>query len=91
MTIIRANSVATFAVALEVGSIAIGVADELGRRADPPHHHVLELMMTLLEMMRRALRPQHDDHNLRLGDLHCHVANLRRISHLLRTDSSRSF
>ena len=68
MTIIRAKSLTTFSVAPDGGSIAIGVADEDGRTGALmlPTACLTELMMTLPEMMRRALRLQHDDPSLRL-------------------------
>src|SRR5215469_9872500 len=68
MTIIRAKSLTTFSVAPDGANIAIGVADE-DRKAGAltlPTDCLRELMMTLPEMMRRALRLQHDDPSLRL-------------------------
>ncbi len=68
MTIIRAMCLTTFSVAADGGSITIGVADEEGRAGALmlPAACLKELMMTLPEMMRRALRLQHDDPSLRL-------------------------
>jgi len=68
MTIIRAQRLTKFSVAPDGGSIAIGVADEEGRAGALmlPTECLRELMMTLPEMMRRALRLQHHDPSLRL-------------------------
>jgi hypothetical protein len=68
MTIIRAQRPTKFSVAADCGSIAIGVADEEGRASALmlPTECLKELMMTLPEMMRRALRLQHHDPGLRL-------------------------
>jgi hypothetical protein len=68
MAIIRAKSLTTFSVAPDGGSIAIGVADEDGNSGALmlPTNCLTELMMTLPDMMRRALRLQHDDPSLRL-------------------------
>jgi hypothetical protein len=68
MTIIRAQRLTTFSIAADGGSIAIGVADEEGTPGALmlPTACLKELMMTLPEMMRRALRLQHDDASLRL-------------------------
>jgi hypothetical protein len=68
MTIIRARSLTTFSVAPDGGSIAIGVADEEGRAGALmlPTDCLRELMMTLPDMMGRALRQRHDDPGLRL-------------------------
>ena len=68
MTIIRAQRLTKFSVAADGGSIAIGVADEEDRTCALmlPTECLRELMMTLPEMMRRALRLQHDDPSLRL-------------------------
>lgn len=68
MTTIRAKCLTTFSVAADGGSIAIGVADEEGRAGALmlPTACLSELMMTLPEMMRRALRLLHDDPSLRL-------------------------
>ena len=59
MTIIRAQRLTKFSVAADGGSIAIGVADEEGRAGalTLSIECLRELMMTLPEMMRRALRP----------------------------------
>jgi hypothetical protein len=68
ITIIRAKSLTTFSVAPDGANIAIGVADEDGKAGalTLPTDCLRELMMTLPEMMRRALRLQHDDPSLRL-------------------------
>jgi hypothetical protein len=68
MTIIRAERLTTFSVAPDGGSISIGVADEEGRAGALmlPIECLKALMMTLPEMMRLALRLQHDDPSLRL-------------------------
>jgi len=68
MTTIRAKSLTTFSVAPDGANIAIGVADEEGKPGalTLPTDCLRELMMTLPEMMRRALRLQHDDPGLRL-------------------------
>ena len=68
MTIIRAQRLTKFSVAADGGSIAIGVADEEdGTYALMlPTECLRELMMTLPEMMRRALQLQHHDPSLRL-------------------------
>src|SRR5215472_12824311 len=68
MTILRAKRLTTFSVAPDGASIEIGVADEEGqaRALIFPADCLRELMMTLPEMMRRALRLQNDDPSLRL-------------------------
>jgi hypothetical protein len=68
MTIIRAKCLTTFSVAPDGCTIAIGVADEEGSAGALilPADCLKELMMTLPEMMRQALRHQHDDPSLRL-------------------------
>ena len=69
MTILRAKSLTTFSVTPDGANIAIGVADEEGRACAlmlPTADCLRELMMTLPEIMRRALRLQHDDPSLRL-------------------------
>jgi hypothetical protein len=68
VTIIRAKRLTTFSLAPDGGSIAIGIADEEGRSGALmlPADCLKELIMTLPEMMRRALRLQHDDAGLRL-------------------------
>jgi len=68
MTTIRATSLTTFSVAPDGATIAIGVADEEGRGSALmlPTACLRELMMTLPEMMCRALRLQHHDPSLRL-------------------------
>ena len=68
MTILCAKRLTTFSVAPDGASIEIGVADEEGqaRALIFPADCLRELMMTLPEMMRRALRLQNDDPSLRL-------------------------
>jgi hypothetical protein len=68
MTIIRAERLTTFSVAADGISVSLGVADEEGRTGALilPTACLKELMMTLPEMMRRALRLQHHDPSLRL-------------------------
>jgi hypothetical protein len=68
MTIIRAKQLTTFSVAADGTSVAIGVADEEGRAGALllPAECLKALIMTLPEMMRRALRLRHGDRNLRL-------------------------
>jgi hypothetical protein len=68
MTILRAKSLTTFSVTPDGANIAIGVADEEGRAGALmlPTDCLRGLMMTLPEIMRRALRLQHDDPGLRL-------------------------
>jgi hypothetical protein len=68
MTTIHAKSLTTFSVDPDGANIAIGVADEEGREGalTLPTDCLRELMMTLPEMMRRALRLQHHDPSLRL-------------------------
>lgn len=68
MTILRAKRLTTFSVAPDGGSIAIGIADDEGKTGALmlPADCLRELMMTLPDMMRRALRLQHNDPGLRL-------------------------
>lgn len=68
MTIIRAQRLTKFSVAADGGSIAIGLTDEEDRACALmlPTECLRELMITLPEMMRRALRLQHHDPGLRL-------------------------
>jgi hypothetical protein len=68
MTVIRAKYLTTFSVAADGSSVAIGVADEEGQAAALmlPAECLRALIMTLPDMMRRALRLQHDDPSLRL-------------------------
>ena len=68
MTTIRAQRLTQFSLAANGGSIAIGVTDEEGRAGVLmlPTECLRELMMTLPEMMRRALRLQNHDTSLRL-------------------------
>lgn len=68
MTTIRAQRLTKFSLAANGGSIAIGVTDEEGRAGALmlPTECLRELMMTLPEMMRQALRLQHHDPGLRL-------------------------
>jgi hypothetical protein len=68
MTMIRAKHLTTFSVAPDGSSVAIGVADEEGQAAalTLPAECLRALIMTLPDMMRRALRAQHGDPSLRL-------------------------
>ena len=68
MTMIRAKHLTTFSVAPDGSSVAIGVADEKGQAAALmlPAECLRALIMTLPDMMRRALRLQHGDPSLRL-------------------------
>lgn len=68
MTMIRAKHLTTFSVAPDGSSVAIGVADEEGQAAALmlPAECLRALIMTLPDMMRRALRLQHGDPSLRL-------------------------
>jgi len=68
MTIIRARQLTTFSVAPDGRSVAIGVADEEGQSAalTLPAECLKSLILTLPDMMRRALRLQHGDPSLRL-------------------------
>ena len=68
MTIIRAERLTTFSVAPDGSSVSLGVTDDEGRAGALmlPIACLKQLMMTLPEMMRRALRLQHDDPSLRL-------------------------
>lgn len=68
MTTIRAKHLTTFSVAPDGRSVAIGVADEEGQSAALmlPAECLKSLIMTLPDMMRRALRLQHGDPSLRL-------------------------
>jgi hypothetical protein len=68
MTMIRAKHLTTFSVAPDGSSVAIGVADEEGQSAALmlPAECLMALIMTLPDMMRRALRLQHGDPSLRL-------------------------
>jgi len=68
MTTIHAKCLTTFSVAADGASIAIGVADQEGQAGALvlPADCLRALMMTVPEMMRRALRLQHGDPTLRL-------------------------
>jgi hypothetical protein len=68
MTTIHAKRLTTFSVAADGASVAIGVADEEGQAGAlvMPAECLRALMMTLPEMVRRALRLQHGDPSLRL-------------------------
>ena len=57
----RAKHLTTFSVAPDGSSVAIGVADEEGQAAalTLPAECLRALIMTLPDMMRRALRLQH--------------------------------
>jgi hypothetical protein len=60
MTVIRAKHLTTFSVAPDGSNVAIGVADEDGQAAALmlPAECLRALIMTLPDMMRRALRLQ---------------------------------
>jgi hypothetical protein len=68
MTMIRAKHLTTFSVAPDGSSVAIGIADEEGQAAalTLSAECLRALIMTLPDMMRRALRLQHGDPSLRL-------------------------
>jgi len=68
MTTIHAKRLTTFSVAEDGATVAIGVADEEGQVGALvlPADCLRALMMTLPEMMRRALRLQQGDPSLRL-------------------------
>jgi hypothetical protein len=68
MTILRASRLTTCSVAADGTGVAIGVADEDGRESALvlPTECLKALIMTLPDMMRRALRLQHQDPTLRL-------------------------
>jgi len=68
MTIIRAERLTTFSLAADGSSVLLGVADEEGCAGALmlPTACLKQLMMTLPEMMRRALQLQNHDPSLRL-------------------------
>jgi hypothetical protein len=68
MTIVRAKHLTSFSVAADGSSVSLGVTDEEERAGALvlPTACLKQLMMTLPEMMRRALQLQHDDPSLRL-------------------------
>jgi hypothetical protein len=68
MTVIRAKQLTTFSVAADGSSVVIGVADERGHDAALmlPTECLQALIMTLPDVMRRAMRLQHGDPSLRL-------------------------
>ena len=68
MTIIRAKHLTTFSVAEDGSSVSLGVSDEDGHAGALmlPAACLKQLIMTLPEMTRQALRLQHDDPSLRL-------------------------
>ena len=68
MTILRAARLTSCSVAADGTGVAIGVADEEGREGALvlPTECLRALIMTLPDMMRRALRLQHGDPSLRL-------------------------
>ena len=68
MTIIRAERLTTFSLAADGSSVSLGVADEEGCAGALmlPTACLKQLMMTLPDMMRRALRLQNHDPSLRL-------------------------
>jgi hypothetical protein len=68
VTVIHAKRLTTFSVAEDGASVAFGVADEEGQAGALvlPAECLRALMMTLPDMMRRALRLQHGDPSFRL-------------------------
>jgi hypothetical protein len=68
MTILHASRLTSCSVAADGTGVAIGVADEEGREGALmlPTECLKALIMTLPDMMRRALRLQHRDPSLRL-------------------------
>jgi hypothetical protein len=68
MTIVRAKHLTSLSVAADGSSVSLGVTDEEERAGALvlPTACLKQLMMTLPEMMRRALQLQHDDPSLRL-------------------------
>ena len=68
MVILRAARLTSYSVAADGTGISIGVADEEGREGALilPTECLRSLIMTLPDMMRRALRLQHGDPSLRL-------------------------
>jgi len=68
MTILHASRLTTCSVATDGTGIAIGIADEAGRESVVllPTECLKAFIMTLPDMMRRALRLQHQDPTLRL-------------------------
>jgi hypothetical protein len=68
MTILNAMRLTTCSVAADGSGVAIGVADEEGHESTLtlPTECLKALIMTLPDMMRRALRLQYQDPSLRL-------------------------
>ena len=68
MAVLNASRLTTCSVAADGTGVAIGVADEDGRESALilPTECLKALIMTLPDMMRRALRLQHRDPSLRL-------------------------
>ena len=68
MTILHASRLTSCSVAADGTGVAIGVADEEGREGALmlPTECLKALIMTLPDMMRRALRLQYRDPSLRL-------------------------
>lgn len=68
MTILRASRLTTCSVAADGTGVALGVADEEGREAALvlPTECLRALVLTLPDLMRRALRLLHHDPGLRL-------------------------
>jgi hypothetical protein len=68
MTIFQASRLTSCSVAADGAGVAIGVADEEGREGALmlPTECLKALIMTLPDLMRRALRLQHRDPSLRL-------------------------
>ena len=68
MTVVHASRLTTCSVAADGTGVSIGIADEEGRESALilPSECLKALIMTLPDMMRRALRLQHRDPSLRL-------------------------
>ena len=68
MTILHASRLTSCAVAADGTGVAIGVADQEGRESALllPTECLKALILTLPDMMRRALQLQHGDPSLRL-------------------------
>jgi hypothetical protein len=68
MTVLHASRLTTCSVAADGGGVTLGVADQEGRESAVvlPTECLKALIMTLPELMRRALRLQHRDPSLRL-------------------------
>src|SRR6516165_1849823 len=68
MTILRASRLTSYSVAADGTGVAIGVADVEGREGTLilPTECLNALIMTMPDMMRRALQLQHGDPSFRL-------------------------